>query len=69
MHSFVVFQIERSRASILAVQDERKTTNAIRAGEHYRHLKPRIKKDVLTGKRYELTRGQYEAQLAEAQVE
>lgn len=33
---------------------------------HYSHLTPRMKKDVLTGKRYELTRAQYEAQLAEA---
>ena len=34
--------------------------------KHYSHLTPRMKKDVLTGKRYELTRAQYEAQLAEA---
>ena len=33
---------------------------------HYSHLTPRMKKDALTGKRYELTRAQYEAQLAEA---
>lgn len=36
---------------------------------HYSHLTPRMKKDALTGKRYELTRAQYEAQLAEAQGE
>jgi len=36
---------------------------------HYSHLKPRMKKDVLTGKRYALTREQYEAQLAEADIE
>jgi integrase len=33
--------------------------------KHYSHLTPRMKKDVLTGNRYELTRAQYEAQLAE----
>ena len=37
--------------------------------KHYSHLTPRMKKDVLTGKRYELTRAQYEAQLAEAAEE
>lgn len=37
--------------------------------KHYSHLTPRMKKDVLTGKRYELTREQYEAQLAEAAEE
>ena len=34
--------------------------------KYYSHLTPRMKKDVLTGKRYELTRAQYEAQLADA---
>ena len=37
--------------------------------KHYSHLTPRMKKDALTGKRYTLTRAQYEAQLAEAQDE
>jgi hypothetical protein len=26
---------------------------------HYSHLTPRLKKDMLTGKRYELTREEY----------
>jgi hypothetical protein len=37
--------------------------------KHYSHLTPRMKKDILTGKRYELTREQYEAQLVEAAEE
>jgi len=27
---------------------------------HYSHLTPRLKKDMLTGKRYELSRGEFE---------
>jgi hypothetical protein len=29
---------------------------------HYSHLTPRLKKDMLTGKRYELTRDEFEGQ-------
>jgi hypothetical protein len=33
---------------------------------HYSHLTPRLKKDMLTGKRYELSRDEYQ-EIAEAQ--
>lgn len=64
-HTYATFALVKDGIDIhtLAVQ---MGTSVQMIEKHYSHLTPRMKKDVLTGRRYELTRAQYEAQIAEA---
>lgn len=67
-HTYATFALVKDGIDIHTLAKQMGTSVGM-IEKHYSHLTPRMKKDVLTGKRYELTRAQYEAQLAEAQEE
>ena len=67
-HTYATFALVKDGIDIHTLARQMGTSVGM-IERHYSHLKPRMKKDVLTGKRYELTRAQYEAQLAEADIE
>ena len=67
-HTYATFALVKDGIDIHTLARQMGTSVGM-IERHYSHLKPRMKKDVLTGKRYELTRAQYEAQLADADIE
>ncbi len=67
-HTYATFALVKDGIDIHTLARQMGTSVGM-IEKHYSHLTPRMKKDILTGKRYELTREQYEAQLVEAAEE
>lgn len=67
-HTYATFALVKDGIDIHTLARQMGTSVGM-IEKHYSHLTPRMKKDILTGKRYELTRDQYEAQLVEAAEE
>jgi integrase len=67
-HTYATFALVKDGIDIHTLARQMGTSVGM-IEKHYSYLTPRMKKDILTGKRYELTREQYEAQLVEAAEE
>ena len=58
-HTYATFALLNDDTDIHALAIQMGTSIAMIDG-HYSHLTPRLKKDMLTGKRYELSREAYQ---------
>lgn len=60
-HTYATFALLNDGMDIHALAVQMGTSIGM-IERHYSHLTPRLKKDMLTGKRYELTRDEFEDQ-------
>jgi integrase len=63
-HTYATFALLNDGMDIHALAIQMGTSIGM-IERHYSHLTPRLKKDMLTGKRYELSKDEYESALLE----